>query len=278
MAANGSGSHSAIANGINYSADRGARIINLSIGGTSSSRTLQSSVNYANNKGCILIAAAGNNGSSTTVYPAAYSGVTAVSALTQADTLASFSSYGSFVDISAPGEGITTSWVNGGYVAISGTSFSSPLVAGIAALALSVNPSLSNTAMASLLTSNADDLGAAGKDIYFGAGRVNAARVVSTATPVADTVAPVTAVTNPKAGASIAGLRSVTVSVASSDNVGVTKAELYINGRLTASSTSGNFNFNWNTSKLARGTYDLQSRAYDAAGNTASSVVVRVTR
>lgn len=278
MAANGSGSHSAIANGINYSADRGARIINLSIGGTSSSRTLQSSVNYANNKGCILVAAAGNNASSTTVYPAAYSGVTAVSALTQADTLASFSSFGSFVDVSAPGEGITTSWVNGGYVTISGTSFSSPLVAGIAALALSVNPSLSNTAMASLLTSNADDLGAPGADIYFGAGRVNAARVVSAATPVADTVAPVTAVTNPKDGASIAGLRSVTVSVASSDNVGVTKAELYINGRLTASSTSGSFNFNWNTSKLARGTYELQSRAYDAAGNTASSVAVRVTR
>jgi thermitase len=278
MAANGSGSHSAIANGINYSADRGARIVNLSIGGTSSSRTLQSSVNYANSKGCILIAAAGNNGSSTTVYPAAYSGVTAVSALTPTDTLASFSSYGSFVDISSPGEGITTSWVNGGYVTISGTSFSSPLVAGIAALALSVNPSLSNTAVASLLTSNADDLGAPGADIYFGAGRVNAGRVVSGATPVVDTAAPVTAVTNPKDGASIAGLRSVTVSVASSDNVGVTKAELYINGRLTASSTSGNFNFSWNTSKLAKGTYQLQSKAYDAAGNTASSAVVKVTR
>ena len=278
MAANGTGSHSAIANGINYSADRGAHIINLSIGGTSSSRTLQSSVNYASNKGCILIAAAGNNGDSTTVYPAAYSGVLAVSALTQADTLASFSSFGSFVDISAPGVGITTSWVNGGYVTISGTSFSSPLVAGIAALALSVNPSLSNTAMASLLTSNADDLGAPGADIYCGAGRGTAARVGAAATPVPDTTAPVTAVTNPKDGASIARLRSVTVSVASSDNVGVTRAELYINGRLTASSTSGNFNFNWNTSRLARGTYELQSRAYDAAGNTASSVVVRVTR
>jgi subtilisin family serine protease len=281
MNSSGSGSHSAIANGINYSADRGARIINLSLGGTASSRTLQNSVNYANGKGCILIAAAGNEGSSTAVYPAAYNGVTAVSALNQADALASFSSYGSFVDISAPGESITTTWVNGSYVTISGTSFSSPLVAGVAALALSVNSSLSNTAVASLLTSNADDLGAAGKDIYFGAGRVNAARAVAAALPPPpsdDTTAPATAVTNPKDGASIAGLRSVTVSVASSDNVGVTKAELFIDGKLVATSSSGSFNYSWNLRNVAAGPHTLQSKAYDAAGNSAASAVVSVTR
>lgn len=278
MNASGSGSYSAIANGITFSADRGAKIINLSLGGTQASTTLQNAVSYAWNKGSLLIAAAGNNGNSTTVYPAAYANVVAVSATTPSDTLASFSTFGSFVDVSAPGENITTTWINGGYVTISGTSFSSPLTAGIAALALSRNPALSNAQLSSLLTANADDLGTAGRDIYFGTGRVNANRVVAAAAPVVDTTAPVTAVTNPRNGASISGLRSVSVSVASSDNIGVTRAELYINGRLTTSSTSGNFTFNWNTSRLARGTYNLQSRAYDAAGNIASSAVVSVTR
>ena len=278
MNSSGSGSYSAIAQGITYAADRGARIINLSLGGTSSSSTLQNAVSYAWNKGSLLVAAAGNNASSATVYPAAYPNVVAVSATTPADTLASFSSYGSFVDLSAPGQDITTTWTNGGYVTISGTSFSSPLTAGVAALALSRNPALSNAQLSSLLTANTDDLGAAGYDIYFGAGRLNAAKVVAAAAPVADTAAPVTTVTSPKDGSSIAGTKSVNVSVASSDNVGVTKAELYINGGLVASSTSGNFTYKWNTSKLTRGTYQLQSKAYDAAGNAASSAVVGVVR
>jgi len=278
MTSTGSGSYSAIANGITYSADRGAKIINRSLGGTQASSTLQNAVSYAWNKGSALIAAAGNNGTSTTVYPAAYPNVVAVSATTSADTLASFSSYGSFVDLSAPGQDITTSWINGGFVTISGTSFASPLTAGVAALALSRNPALSNAQLSSLLTANTDDLGAAGYDTFFGAGRLNAAKVVAAAAMVIDTTAPVTAVTNPRNGTSIARVKTVDVTVASSDNIGVTKAELYINGRLTASSSSGNFTFNWNTSKLSRGTYQLQSRAFDAAGNVASSAIVSVTR
>ena len=278
MNSSGSGSYSAIANGITYSADRGAKIINLSLGGTGTSSTLANAVSYAWNKGSLLVAAAGNNGTSTTVYPAAYPNVIAVSATTSADTLASFSSYGSFVDLSAPGQDITTSWINGGYVTISGTSFASPLTAGVAALALSRNPALSNAQLSSLLTANTDDLGAAGYDTFFGTGRLNAAKVVAAAAPVIDTIAPTTAVTNPTNGTSISKAKSVSVTVASSDNIRVTRAELYINGRLTASSTSGNFTFNWNVSKLARGTYQLQSKAYDAAGNSASSAVVSVTR
>lgn len=278
MNSSGSGSYSAIANGITYAADRGARVINLSLGGTSASSTLQNAVSYAWNKGCVIIAAAGNNASSATVYPAAYPNVVAVSATTSSDTRASFSSYGSFVDLCAPGENITTTWLNSGYITISGTSFSSPLTAGVAALAISLNPELSNAQVGSLLAANADDLGAAGYDIYFGAGRLNAARVIAAAAPSIDSTAPVTAVTSPANGSSIGGPRPVNVSVASSDDVGVTSAELYINGQLVASSTSGNFVYSWNVSKLAKGTYLLQSKAYDAAGNTASSLVVKVSR
>lgn len=272
------GSYSAIASGINYAADQGARIINLSLGGTTSSRTLQSAVSYAWNKGCVLVAAAGNNSSSAAFYPAAYSQALAVSALNSVDVLPAWSNYGSYVDISAPGENITTTTYGGGYITISGTSFASPLVAGAAALALSLDPTLSNSAVVSLLTSSADDLGATGYDIYYGAGRLNAAKVAAGAVRVPDATAPATAVTNPKDGASITGAKSVSVRVASSDNVGVVKAELYINGKLVASSASGAFSYNWSTSKIARGKYTLQSKAYDAAGNSSVSAFVTVTR
>ncbi|MEI8312635.1 MAG: S8 family serine peptidase, partial [Verrucomicrobiota bacterium] len=130
MAADGTGATSTIANGINYSADRGARVINLSMGSTSSSLTLQKAVSYAYTKGAVLIAAAGNNGNSTPFYPAAYTQVVAVSALNSSDALPVWSNYGSYVDISAPGEAITTTWPGGSYMTMSGTSFSSPLVAG----------------------------------------------------------------------------------------------------------------------------------------------------
>lgn len=277
LAANGSGSYSAISSGINYSADRGARVINLSLGGTLSSSTLQSAVNYAWNKGSVLIAAAGNNGTSQTVYPAGCSNVVAVSAINAANTITSWSSYGSFVDLCAPGESIGTLWIGSGYVNVSGTSYSSPIVAGVASLALSANPALKNFQVVKLLTANADDLGAAGYDSYYGNGRVNAARVVAAA-PLVDTTSPITAVTSPTNGASIAGLKSVLVTVVSSDNQAVTKAELYLNGRLTASSASGSFTYTWNTSTLKSGTYQLQSRAYDADGNIGSSAVVSVRR
>lgn len=279
--ATGSGSYSAIASGINYSADQGAQVINLSLGGTLSSSTLQNAVNYAWNKGALIIAAAGNNGTSQTVYPAACNNVVAVSAINPANVITSWSSYGSFVDLCAPGENIGTLqpdfFPGGGYVTVSGTSFSSPITAGVACLALAVNPSLKNYHLVSLLTRNADDLGAVGRDSYYGSGKVNAARVVAAA-PLVDTVVPTTTVTNPLNGSSIAGLRSVTISVVSSDNRAVTRAEIYINGRLTASSASGTFNYTWSTSNLKAGTYQLQSRAYDAEGNIGSSAVVSVRR
>lgn len=281
--ASGSGSYSTIANSITYSADRGARIINLSLGGTSSSRTLQSAVDYAWGKGSVLVAAAGNNGNNVAVYPAACNNVLAVSALDKADARTSWSNYGSYVDLSAPGEGIVTTWSGGGYVSISGTSFSSPIVAGVGALALSDNASLSNADLVDLLQNTADDIGATGYDVYFGWGRVNAARAVAasiplTDVPLVDTSAPVTSITSPKDGANISKAKSVKISIYSSDNVKVSKTELYINGRLMTTSTTDSFTYSWSTNRLARGTYQLQSKAYDEGGNVGSSAVVSVYR
>src|SRR5207248_8873402 len=105
-------------------------------------------------KGAIIFAAAGNSGNSSPIYPAACNNVVAVSATEPNDTLAGFSSYGSWVALSAPGDNIVTTTNGGGYGAWYGTSFASPIAAGVAALALSLRPSLSNSALVSLLEQN----------------------------------------------------------------------------------------------------------------------------
>jgi len=127
LGADGSGTYSGIANGITWAADKGARIINLSLGGTSSSRTLQDAVNYAWNKKAVLVAAAGNNGNDTALYPAACSNVVAVSATNSSDSRPSWSNYGSYVDVAAPGESILTLYGADSYAYWNGTSFSSPV-------------------------------------------------------------------------------------------------------------------------------------------------------
>jgi subtilisin family serine protease len=179
--ANGSGSYSAIANGIIYAADNGAKVINLSLGGTSSSRALQDAVNYAWNKQCVLVAAAGNNGSNVAFYPAACSNVVAVSATNISDTRPSWSNFGSYVDVSAPGADILSVYGSDQYAAWNGTSFSSPVASGVVALMLAAKPTLTNAQLVDILIKNSDDIGTAGYDVYYGNGRVNASRAVTAA-------------------------------------------------------------------------------------------------
>ncbi len=175
-------SYSNIAAAIQYAADHGARVINISIGGVASSVTLQNAVDYAWQKGAVLFAAAMNNSAATPMYPAACSRVAAVSATDSGDHLASFSNYGNWIALAAPGTNILTT-TGGGYGYWSGTSFAAPVVAGVAALCLSVNPALSNAELVSLLEATADDLGTPGRDSSFGWGRINAYRAVLAAQP-----------------------------------------------------------------------------------------------
>lgn len=143
----GSGSYSAIANGITWSADQGANAINLSLGGSFPSETLKNAVNYAWNKGTVLACAAGNSGSSTKSYPAAYTNCIAVAATDEYDKKASFSNYGSsWVDVAAPGVRILSTMPNStvymntqygylqNYDSLNGTSMATPHVAGLAGL------------------------------------------------------------------------------------------------------------------------------------------------
>jgi len=184
----GSGSYSWIASGIIWAADNGAEVINLSLGGTSASSTLENAVNYAWNKGVVVVAAAGNGGSISPSFPAYYSNCIAVAATNSKDELAGWSNYGGWVDLASPGVAILSTYlstVNGGYNFMSGTSMASPHVAGLAALVFTVvadsngNGRL-NDEVRARIEANCDDIGVSG----IGAGRINAYKAVgASATP-----------------------------------------------------------------------------------------------
>jgi thermitase len=176
----GSGSTAGVANCITYLAQRGARVISMSLGGGAST-TLQNAVRaaYNNGNGALLVAAAGNDGNATVNYPAGYAEVMSVAATDRNDARASFSNANADVEIAAAGVGVLSTKRGGGYVAFSGTSMATPHVAGAAAVVAAGNPSMNAAAVRSRLTATADDKGAAGRDPSFGFGRVNLARAVN---------------------------------------------------------------------------------------------------
>lgn len=262
-----------IANAITYAADHGIRVISISIAGSSASSTLQSAIDYAWNHGSIVIAAAGNSSTSAPYYPAACNHVVAVSATDSADALASFSNYGSYIDIAAPGTMINTTTNGGGYGYWQGTSFSAPIVAAVTGLILSAQPTMTNTDVVNTLLQNTDDIGAPGFDNQFGWGRVNAYKAVMAArlTGVADTTPPTVTMSNPVTGSTIAG--GIYIQGTASDNIGVTKIEFYVDGLLSGTVTSSPYSFYWNSGSVPNAIHTLKALAYDAAGNTGSYTV-----
>src|SRR5262249_19318588 len=182
----GSGSLSAVASGIRWAADNGAKVINLSLGTSSPFRTLERAVNYAWNKGAVLACAAGNAGTSAKTYPAAYTNCISVAATDQNDLKADFSSYGAdWVDVAAPGVQILSTMQDQfdwcflcyaygyftGYDALSGTSMATPHVAGLAALVWARGQCTTNACVRSKIESTADPTG--GRGTYGRYGRVN---------------------------------------------------------------------------------------------------------
>ena len=176
----GTGTDADIAAGITWATDNGAEVINLSLGGPNESQVLRDAVDYALQGDVVVIAAAGNTGSPDVSYPAAYPAVIAVGATDADGRLTAFSSYGEQIDVVAPGwQLLTTSVGPGGpYTEVTGTSFSAPLVSGVAALLRGQDPDLSATEIAQRLTATARDAGPRGFDPYYGFGLVDAAAVV----------------------------------------------------------------------------------------------------
>ncbi len=169
--------------GIVYAADNGAAVINMSLGATSYSRGEEAAVDYAWAHGAVVVAAAGNLASNVYHYPAAHPHVIAVAATDGWDQRAPFSNWGDFVDVAAPGVFVYATLRNNSYGWLSGTSMASPHVAGLAALILSLNPQLTNAQVRQIIEENADDLGAAGWDPYFGHGRINGRKALAAVSP-----------------------------------------------------------------------------------------------
>jgi len=181
---NGSATDFDISYGIKWAVDRGADVINLSLGGPGASSILQNAIDYATARGVVVVAAAGNDHSSEPNYPAAANGVIAVGATDSTGKLASFSNFGSWIDLTAPGVNLTTTTLGSGatYGRGNGTSFSAPLVAAAALLLRSADPSASPATITDRLRLSAVDLGAPGFDSTYGAGWL-AADAALTLTP-----------------------------------------------------------------------------------------------
>ncbi|WEN43589.1 Thermitase [Thauera sp. GDN1] len=268
---NGYGYWSAAAQCITWAADRGANVANISFGGVSGSSTVQSAAQYLKNKGGLTVVAAGNNSGEELI--AANSTMISVSATDSNDVKASWSSYGKYVDIAAPGTNIWTTTRGGSYQKWQGTSFASPVVAGVVGLMKASNPALGAADIEKVLFSTAVDLGTTGWDAYYGNGRVDAAaavKAVQTA-QASDTTAPSVGISNPAAGSTVSGL--VAVDVSAIDNVGVSRVELTVNGKSVGSDTTAPFGFSWDSTTVADGSATVTAYAYDAAGNYASKTV-----
>jgi thermitase len=165
-----------IAQGIYWSVNNRAKAINLSVGGYRSNRVLEHAVNYAWDHGVVVVAAAGNDNTSRLSYPAAYGHVISVSATDQLDRKARFSNYGTTIDVAAPGVDITSTVLGGVYDTKSGTSMSSPHVAGLAGLLAAQGHTAPETRK--LIQRTATDLGAGGKDELYGWGLIDANKAV----------------------------------------------------------------------------------------------------
>ena len=172
------------ASAMTWAVDHGARVMSISGGGFSASSTLQAAIDHAWHKGVFLVASAGNEANSNPVYPAASNHVIGVAATTNTDAPASFSSFGTWIFLSAPGIPIYTTVKGGGYGFWWGTSFSAPMVAGAVALLLSVNPSLTPQQIRDALMRNSDDIGPAGFDAHFGWGRLNVNKLLLSAVSI----------------------------------------------------------------------------------------------
>ena len=273
-ATNGSGSSSAMANALVWAADHGARVANISYQVTTSS-SVSTAAKYFQSKGGVVTIAAGNY-STLHTNPDNLNVLTVV-ATTSTDALASFSDYGSDIDVAAPGSGIYTTNRGGVYGSWSGTSFSAPVTAGIAALVIAANPALTGAQAQDIVKTSADDLGATGWDATYGWGRVNAASAVAMATASVlppDTTAPAVSITSPSGDATVFGTSTVTVNA--TDAVGVATTTLKVDGVVIGTDLTAPYSFSWNTALYANGSHTLIATATDVAGNVGTSTGVTV--
>lgn len=267
----GSGSTSGVIAGIDWvtTNKKPNSVANMSLGGGYSA-ALNNAVTNSINAGVVYAVAAGNNNANACLEsPSSTPTAITVGASESNDARASYSNYGSCLDIFAPGTGITSSWhtSNTATNTISGTSMATPHVVGAAALYLSAYPGSTPAQVTSGLLQIANNnlvsnpLGSPNKLLY-----------TNLAPP--DLIAPNgVSLDTPLNANSLSGTVSLTATA--SDNVGISKVEFYANGSLIGTATkliNSTYSINWNTTLLINGPYDLTVKAFDFSGNTTSSL------
>ncbi|MGF1484984.1 MAG: S8 family serine peptidase [Opitutales bacterium] len=181
--AEGNGNAFTLADAIVRATDRGADVINLSLGAYTNSPVIQDAVIYAADRGVVLVASAGNDGSGALLYPAAYEQVISVAAADSSEHAAFFSNFGVGLDLAAPGVGVFAAGADGDAALFSGSSAAAPYVSGAVAGLLSLDPTLTPTQVTDLLTTYTNDPGPPGVDLQTGSGFLNVGSVLERDTP-----------------------------------------------------------------------------------------------
>jgi thermitase len=270
----GSAYWSDIVSGLIWAADHGARVANISYD-IGASMAVTHAAQYFRSLGGLVVNAAMNDGIDPGYSDNPY--LITVSATDQNDDRPVWSNYGQHIDVAAPGSLIVTTMNGGSYGTWSGTSFSSPIVAGVVALIMTANPQLTADEVENILKKTTDQPNNAQFEPNLGHGRINAARAVQLAieTQPPDAQPPAVDITSPDVGMLVRGW--VSVSVSASDNLGVERVVLYAGQTQVGEDTSAPYMFMWDSTLLPNGSQTLTAVAYDAAGNEGESSPVVVT-
>jgi subtilisin len=275
----GSGTFSDVAAGIEWVADQGYDVGSMSLGASSGSQTVKDACQYAADSGVLLVASAGNSGpcSDCVGYPAAYSTVIAVSATNQDDALADYSSTGSEVELAAPGSNIYSTYVDGAYETLSGTSMSCPHVSGAAGQLM--DNGYSSTEARDQLTSTAEDIGLG--DSESGAGLLDVEAALGGSGGGGDAAPSVSWVT-PSDGETVSGTVTVQIDASDSedgdDSLDVTYTVDDGSERATTyNSTSGYYEDSWDTTGVSDADHTLDATVTDSAGNTSTASITVAT-
>jgi thermitase len=273
-ALDGTATYSAMASGLTWAADHGARVANISYMASTSS-TVKSAASYFQSKGGVVTSAAGNQGVFDSSADNPY--ILTIGSTDVNDVITAWSNTGNNVDLTAPGTVFTT-YRGGTYGSTAGTSVSAPIVAAAAALVLSAKPSLTGAQVQDILKQTADDLATVGWDSTYGWGRVNVGRAVGAAGgPIsADVMPPSVSFMNPTDGVDVSG--TVAINVSAADNVAVTSVTLSVDGVAVAIDSSSPYTFSWQTGSMLNGMHTLTAAAVDPSGNSSAvSVSVAVS-
>ena len=274
LSCSGSGSNAGVIAGVDWVTQNHGTpaVANMSLGGGVSTALDQAVANSISSGVSYAIAAGNSNADACNFSPARVASANTVGATTNTDARSSFSNFGTCVDIFAPGSNITSSWSTSDSATntISGTSMATPHVAGALALYLQTNPEASPATATQALINNSTP----NKVTGAGTGSPNRLLYSLVGGAPGDTTPPMTSITSPANGATVSGTTTVTASA--SDDVGVSRVELYVDGVLTGSDTTSPYQIAWNTTTAPNGSHGLRTRAVDAAGNAGSSAVVNV--